>query len=223
MKDELYTFGQLSSLVRLAHKYCIVDVEQQGLACLKSYFTDDFDLWDNTPSLFIYGHERNDLSSGIEAIHLARLTNTPEILPVAFYICTLLRGDVVDGWTRPDGTVVHLASEDLRRVINGYGILQRESYQLLTDQVNVKPHGTCVTPARCGPVLQTIHEAYLADKSPWLLHSWPGFIATKPLCGRCRAHLTDNARVERRKLWLRLPQVFDLQAEVPAWKTDPEE
>ncbi|OJT13159.1 hypothetical protein TRAPUB_10314 [Trametes pubescens] len=223
-KEELYTSRQLSSLVRLAHKYCIVDVEQQALACLKKYFTDKFDLWDNTPGLFVYGHEQHDLSSGIEAIRLARLTNTPEMLPVAFYICTLLEGAVLDGWTRADGAVVHLASEDLRRVIDGYGILQRESHQLLTDQVSVKPHKTCVTPAQCGPILQYLLEKHLENKSPCVLHAFPAYIAyvaKQKLCGCCKDHLTDSSRVERRKLWLRLPYVFDIQAEVPAWKTEP--
>ncbi|KAL1946218.1 hypothetical protein VTO73DRAFT_15345 [Trametes versicolor] len=209
--EEHYTFTQLSSFVRLGHKYGIVDVEQQALACLKTYFTNKFDLWESfCPGLFGYRHAALCLSSGIEAIHLARLTATPEMLPVAFYICALRGEAVLDGWTRADGTVEHLAPEDLRRAIKGFGTLRFESHRLLTDQFDVTVSVTCTTPAICNLILGRNYLCQLDDRSPWPLHPWQQYISLPDLCKQCSYHLTEHSRAERRKLWRRLPAIFDL-------------
>ncbi|KAH9917654.1 uncharacterized protein BXZ73DRAFT_105477 [Epithele typhae] len=122
-----YSIHQLSALVRLGNKYQMEHVQVHALAALKTYFTANQCSFTHP---IIQHFSVRSKTCGIEAIHLARLTNTPSMLPVAFYTCSWVAGDIADGWTREDGSIVHLSGPDLKRLINGLAPLRQRIARL---------------------------------------------------------------------------------------------
>ncbi|KAI1783761.1 hypothetical protein LXA43DRAFT_305581 [Ganoderma leucocontextum] len=80
---------------------------------------------------------------GIGMIHLARLLDMPTLLPVAFYNATLVRGDVVNGWSLEDGTRRYLEPNDLRRFIEGYATLRRKAECMHARVFDTRPSKDC--------------------------------------------------------------------------------
>ncbi|EIW56959.1 uncharacterized protein TRAVEDRAFT_99981, partial [Trametes versicolor FP-101664 SS1] len=122
------SFNQVSAIVRLAHKYNIADLEGQAFSALKAYYTDSFD---EHESAGFHSQVSFDNVHAIGAVNYARLANRLEILPYALYACCGLRGDIVYGWEREDGTVEHLSPEDLKHCLDGRDALAREAMRLL--------------------------------------------------------------------------------------------
>ncbi|KAI0642599.1 hypothetical protein C8Q79DRAFT_916877 [Trametes meyenii] len=202
------SFNQLASLVRMAHKYCIEDVEQQAISCLKLYFTQDFDEWEKGQGLF--GMVQNP-SRGIGALHLAQLTQNRDMYPVALYTCALAQGDIVEGWRREDGTVEYLSLEDLAKCIRGYGKLCTEAARLPARVFDTEPPDTCTTPEECEGLIQDLcHEAECwFPQCLDLLHNSTEMINETKMCGKCKALLHERDKDERRKLWDWLTFIFD--------------
>lgn len=74
---------------------------------------DDLTAWDKR-------RRPSEQLNAIVAVNLARLTNTPSILPAALYSCCQLSVDeLLEGYTRPDGVTESLSTEDLRRCFKG--------------------------------------------------------------------------------------------------------
>ena len=79
------------------HTRTLKDLEQ-ALVCLNIHFTDRYESWRSSleqPAQF----DCSDNSIGIGGVNLARPTNHPGVLPVAVYMCALLEGNVVHGYT----------------------------------------------------------------------------------------------------------------------------
>ena len=81
-------FSTVTALVKLGHKYAIPDVLDDALSRFKQYYPNNI-----TSYHLGRGSLRSDViiarpQDAITAIHLARLTNTPSILPAAFLVCT---------------------------------------------------------------------------------------------------------------------------------------
>lgn len=121
--DPKIPVDELFAVARLAHKYEVDDLLRQTISCFKTYYTTSFDVWNTKGQFgdvpFEVSHEESPLIYGIGVINLARLTNNPSMLPLAFYDCSSLGGKVVNGWKCPDGTVEDLSSEDLKRCFDG--------------------------------------------------------------------------------------------------------
>ncbi|KAI0742362.1 hypothetical protein C8Q80DRAFT_1108543 [Daedaleopsis nitida] len=113
--DHKTEFHIMSALIRLAHKYQIDDVEKRAISALCSIYTTDLTDWFD----FVRTVSDDD-SCAIAAVNLARLTETPTstILPSALFNCVLLTSDVLDGYTREDGSVEYLSQDDLKRCID---------------------------------------------------------------------------------------------------------
>ncbi|KAM5531292.1 hypothetical protein V8D89_015047 [Ganoderma adspersum] len=81
-------FEALASLVRMAHKYAVPDILDHALSRLKKYYTNDLVAWQNSDARarYVAAKDRHALM----VIKLARLTNTPSLLPTAFLLCTKL-------------------------------------------------------------------------------------------------------------------------------------
>ncbi|KAI0640931.1 hypothetical protein C8Q79DRAFT_873204, partial [Trametes meyenii] len=124
------TFDHLSAVIRLAHKY-IEDVLSQGCVALKTCFSSTFDSFE-TVSVALSGvqgtgpYVERSTVHPIAAVNLARLTGTLDILPYAMYMCFLLDGKLLDGWTREDGTVEYLNSQDFRRCLDARAAIVKE-------------------------------------------------------------------------------------------------
>ncbi|RDX41458.1 hypothetical protein OH76DRAFT_1449652 [Lentinus brumalis] len=214
-----YTFDQLAALVRLSHKYGIESVEKQAISCLKTYYADTFDAWEG-PKGF---RAMPEVGQGIGAIRLARLTNNPSMLPVAFYECAILGGKIVQGWTREDGTVERLGWEDLERCINGYGALCRMIEFRIECLFKVEPGHTCSTRIRCKTGMRDLYADQIEFEwtTTRLLHSVADSVekwaSDYSLCEHCAELIKERDRGERRDLWTKLPSIFGLSVE--GWDT----
>ncbi len=204
--EKSFTFHQLSSLVRLGHKYQIDDVQDQALAALQKYFAPN--RFEDLGSL---GRAKITPDWGFELIHLSRLTNNSFMLPIAFYLCTVVGSEVVDGWRREDGSVQHLSPEDLKRCFAGYAQVELRKGPMTSRIFDAGPSSSCNRPARCTAKLL---ERYL-KLSPTipLLGGYTDVIDRyfRPhICDACANTLKAREVAERRKLWKELPTIFKL-------------
>ncbi len=110
-----------SAIIWLSHKYRIEQLQEQALAALKEHYCGTLDAYDARVPVY----DQNDRRSGesrVEVIELARLTDTPFLLPVAFceYLTRTTMRELLRGWPRrEDGTLVRLADGDLQRCLDG--------------------------------------------------------------------------------------------------------
>ncbi|KAM5536124.1 hypothetical protein V8D89_010223, partial [Ganoderma adspersum] len=213
-----FTIHQLSALIRLAHKYQIEDVQKQAVAALRISYPSDWQAWEKRDTQRVIAAAA--VSSAIEVMSLARLVDEPKMLPSAFYTCSLAGGLIVDGWCREDGSVQTLANDDLKRVINGYGVLHQRAPLMLSRVFDVDPAlGAVRFPG--GHCHAPLTRAYLQEAKVCkliafkLLHSWRGIInqwATKYVfCEVCAKLMEERSTVERRALWDALPAMFGLK------------
>ena len=120
---QVYTFARfngrkvdinfISAIIRLDHKYELKGLYEEAVNYLTSFYTTSFDMWvDNRNAVYW----RPDPAHAIRAINLARLTNTPSILPTAFYTCATLGPDLVHGFLMSDSDLFRerLTPDDLR-------------------------------------------------------------------------------------------------------------
>ncbi|KAH9900671.1 hypothetical protein C8Q73DRAFT_675165 [Cubamyces lactineus] len=87
----------LAALIRLDHKYELPSLHQQAVSFLSTYYTTNFDAWADGANAT---HWHPEPIHAITAISIARLTNTPSILPTAFYqLATLPPAVLLAGYT----------------------------------------------------------------------------------------------------------------------------
>ncbi|PIL26446.1 hypothetical protein GSI_12204 [Ganoderma sinense ZZ0214-1] len=101
----------ISAIIRLDHKYELKGVYDQAMSYLTTYYITNFGAWVDGRNAAQW---QPDPIHAIGAINLARLTNTPSVLPFAFYICATLGPDLARGFVRPDGSVERLTPDDMR-------------------------------------------------------------------------------------------------------------
>ncbi|KAI1786070.1 hypothetical protein LXA43DRAFT_1111894 [Ganoderma leucocontextum] len=172
-----YSFDELAAMVLLGHKYQIEDVQEQALNLLKTFYTDQFDTWEKTldsrwdPGVLFSIETANPIG----AVHLARLLSEPSMLPVAFFGCAVLGSEVLDGWTRQDGSVEYLSPEDTKRAVDGYGELSLDCIPTIDRIFNPTPDPDCMSQDTCQEDLQVLYSfAKLEGKQDLrgMLTSW---------------------------------------------------
>ncbi len=87
------------------------------------------------------------------AVNLARLTDTPLMLPSALFWCCHLGGKLIDGWTREDGTVEHLSVADLKLCVEARSTLGREQHLVGSRVFKAVPAEGCVKRTSCPQVI----------------------------------------------------------------------
>ncbi|KAI1787620.1 hypothetical protein LXA43DRAFT_1098154 [Ganoderma leucocontextum] len=208
------SFNEISAVVRLAHKYCIQSVQDQAVRTLQEhYFASDFNAY--------LGLSKSQISIDrihyIGAVNLARLTNTPLLLPMALYGCCYLGGLLVGGWTREDGTVEHLCMADLKRCFDARITLVQEQFLLLSCLFDAVPPEQCAEHGRCAPFLSNIQRKILREEVMMkkdVLWDWSPFMREmKGVCGACVQVLLERNRVERQRIWDSLPRIFGIVVE----------
>ncbi|PCH44677.1 hypothetical protein WOLCODRAFT_123932 [Wolfiporia cocos MD-104 SS10] len=206
------TFGTLAVIIRLSNKYHIQDLQDNGVARLKAYYTDSFDDW-NRNSLDDYFQYAP--ADAITAVNLARLTNTPTILPIALYICCTLQSSVlVNGLPVEGKEPERLSTEDLARCIDGRAKLSgqyiRMSHYIFSTSV-AQHDGKCKT------AIRAMCKASEKIDSPAVLRAYDvaGEAQTRSLCLSCRRQLEEREARERRQVWNTLPAYLDL--DIPGW------
>ena len=203
-------------MIRLAHKYYIPSIQEQALRALQVYvFTSDFDTYFGPPK----GHVRAHSIQPIGAVNIARLTDTPLMLPTALYACCQMGGGLLDGWTREDGIVEHLAIDDAKRCFDAYVTLAREQALVPSCLFAAVPPNRCTERGRCSPSITALasnaglveammQEDVLTDRSALIRAIRP-----RSVCEGCTQVLLERDRSRRERLWDRLPQIFGIPVE----------
>lgn len=197
---------ELPALVRLAHKYQIDVIERLAIDRLKRVFTNDFDAWNHPDPLRASYKAYN----AVEMLQLARLTNNPSMLPVAFYACIQhVERAIVDGMAREDGTLVFLDGADAKVCIQAIGELCRRSDRVCQQTFLAPLSDSCMTPAKCRDIRERVLE-----KSLWMSDRNPLRPRSFLFCDACRDAVLERHEAARRELWKDLPQIFHLRDEV---------
>ncbi|GBE89173.1 hypothetical protein BKA93DRAFT_738634 [Sparassis latifolia] len=224
-------FSDVAALVRLAQKYQIEDLRDEALDCLKTYYTDEFAVWEVGMSRRCNISNMNvRMRDAVAAVNLARLTDTISILPVALYLCCLLPSHLLlRGIRREDGEVEKLSMDDLERCLEArmellkanltriskayspvYSDYQRaDCYGCVSmmDQL-LAFHNQAVTgPFQSCRILLTGGEH---DDDSVKLHA----------CTRCTANVKAVNFTARQEIWGRLPNIMRLK--IPTWGTKPQ-
>ena len=214
---ESLSFDQLFGIIRLAHKYHIEAIEQKGLKLLNEYF--EFEAGDWFKSHTDYGAFRSGCNP-IGVINIARLTDTPSLLPGAFYFTCFKGSGLVDGWKREDGSVEHLSRDDLRRCMDGGTELAHYMNTLRTQIfLHNHPHGDCTSEAQClasaVTMLLTANTIDIGSNTTFFT-SWRSFIENystthAPLCYSCiDAMFLREAQIRLEMWYTMLPSIFRL-------------
>ena len=92
-------FREASACIRLGQKYQVDGLVEQGLAFLRKLYPSDF--------VTLQLRRRDgilDNVCAISVVNIARLTGADYLLPVALAACCQLGSDILEGYTREDGT-----------------------------------------------------------------------------------------------------------------------
>nr|VWO98004.1 Zn(2)-C6 fungal-type domain-containing protein [Ganoderma boninense] len=218
-------YKRLSTLILLADKYQLESIAHQAIECLKTAFPINFDQWDARPEADgLHARAGCEPSTShrlhaIDAVHLARITHTTSVLPLALYHCALLGDKAAEGWTREDGTVQQLAAGDLERTLGGYKHLCEKRAGFLAGLFNAAPSAGCRTPIMCGELLQILWEkGERVYETPALLHRPSGWTFRLPLCQPCNGELEQREKAQRHELWKELPDIFRVSEKVKVWE-----
>ncbi|KAI1795306.1 hypothetical protein LXA43DRAFT_1090956 [Ganoderma leucocontextum] len=213
------SFRKLSAIIRLAHKYHVQDVLDQAIAALEEYFTSDFDIWERGANL---GAVAFNPKHAIGVVNLARLVDRPSLLPLAFYQCVSLGGEVVNGYRREDGSMECLDISDIKRCIDGRNELAAKAAGFISDVFVMHPCARCETPGDCPSALKKILETVICSEdasSSDVLASWEEPIklwaADFLLCRPCTNATIGREAAKRKRVWNALPDIFDI--EVDGW------
>ncbi|PIL26455.1 hypothetical protein GSI_12213 [Ganoderma sinense ZZ0214-1] len=226
--DPPIPFHEISAIVRLAHKYHIEGLLNRALSTLQDSIATRFEFWEDksyTCPVYIDRH------AVIPVVNLARLTDTPSLLPLALYKCCELGGSVLDGWKREDGTIEYLSHSDLKRCIDGRNNLAREAFAIVSTIFAPSASEECQTPDDCVTSVRIALSDILdydGVADPSVLDNWDDVIHLNArsqgrfgYCSACEKELVSRDRQYREYIWNSLPQIFDV--DVKNWNRDPDE
>ena len=211
-------FAELHAAIHLAHKYQCPDVEKCALFLLKKYYTSHFteyDAYDASVATLALPSRY----AAIAAINIARLTETPSMLPFAFYLLGDLAGCVMNGYMRRDGSMEHLDADDLRLYIGGRTLLAWELGALNNTVFALVPGPQCKAFARCTRVRETLREFAQArargrcDVLCFQRERILDLAADFGLCKVCTREMRQKEVEERRRVWMVVPEMFGLNAD----------
>ena len=183
---------------------------------LKKIFPEDFETWEVHASLHWLTHLHTD---AIVAVGLARLTNTPSILPIALYLCCQLEGAyLLGGRQRVDGKIDLLSSEDFVRCFDAKAKLCSRAFQLMPLVFGPLSNTKCMAPTndceiRLESLLRGAIEAAALDDADILSTRCRHYKASdKPLCNSCTAIFVQREKDIRKMVWAELPSMLRLDA-----------
>ncbi|KAH9916592.1 uncharacterized protein BXZ73DRAFT_53770 [Epithele typhae] len=202
----------IAATIRLAHKYDVSSLLLQALEPLKEYYAVTFDEWCNPHARYALSVDTR--SCAIAAVNLARLTDTPSVLPLALYDCCLLGSAILDGWQNEDGVTEHLNTADLRLCLDARERLAQKNVLAFFSVYAVAVEVECRNRSGCEKTLRGMVQAGQAGvgKCEILVDL---LLPHPPMCDACERALAGRARLERRRLWERLPEI--LGVEVDRW------
>ncbi|KAI0669057.1 hypothetical protein C8Q78DRAFT_978888 [Trametes maxima] len=226
--DPLISPQALSAVIQLSYKYRAMKLQEQALSCLRSFYTDDFDTWQRVSRDFKSIAFNVNEFSPIEAIHLARLTDSPSILPAAFYQCVtdqIINCTLTKGYSREDGTHIHLDLVDIQRCIDGQRTLTAANLVAAFSLMQRQPCPGCTNPAHCSQVLSEICRQMrleLPNIAASAVEVWyheperqniDGGWDEDDMCRACLDSVREMDEEVHKKIWIKLPEIFSLPVE----------
>ncbi|OCH85369.1 hypothetical protein OBBRIDRAFT_839002 [Obba rivulosa] len=218
-------FSTVAAIVRMAHKFEIQELLKHALTRLKSWYTDDFMIWERNCGSNGTAMMRRPLSTeAIVAVLLARLTNTKTMLPLALYLCSQLpASSLLQDVHLPDGSVAQLSLDDVARCIEGKAKLIEKKitafHSLLYQSRNANCKLKCWT-KYCSCILsekwggtQDYHVLMpLRDQIP------PYSTLLKAgVCIGCIHFVFDAEQRARRTIWRQLPKLMGVADSSLKW------
>ena len=219
------SFAMVSAAVRLGQKYKFTDMHEKALAFLKSHYTDSLDIWLSRG--LDWSPDGWSASEAIGVINLAKLTGERSLLPTAFMACAIaLRGSLIRGFTREDGSQEHLALRDIGRCLNAQIRLREASVAALFRVLTPTVASACKAPSQCAKTLQKALRGNNVEANvnvmmtgDFLLNTPKSHLKTKDgkssICKACTAMIKKRDKEENRALWDRLPALLGIK--VPEW------
>ena len=209
-------------------------MEVQGIAAIQaSGFSSDFERCTGDCQ-----DKRSQVTNinAIGVVVLARLTDTPIMLPVALFQCASMGGGCLRGWKREDGSVVHLSNEDAARCFDGRNALIPYDILLPSRYFKDEPSSDCRTRVQCCSALRNVLVYVSSSESlakRRALDNWTAFIQRFALagvqtllggpsyrvCASCETELLARHRRERLRIWGLLPEIFGVA--VDGWPEAP--
>ncbi|EIW56965.1 uncharacterized protein TRAVEDRAFT_127255 [Trametes versicolor FP-101664 SS1] len=224
----------LSAVIRLDHKYELPTLQAQAMKHLTTYYTSRFEDWVDDAHASVWKPAPID---AIGAIALARLTNTPSILPTALYeLCSVKMSDLLRGRPLNDGSFQKLSEEDLELYMRTRDKLQY--YNVRVAFLFFSPSKKCIygrdrPESECAAYLKRVLEhSALQDlphkvSSVCALDGWlkniAAYAATAKnvdrygmhveLCPECKSYLNARDLDLRQQVWRKLPGAVGLEIE----------
>ncbi|RDX49012.1 hypothetical protein OH76DRAFT_1351425 [Lentinus brumalis] len=219
------TFDAVSACIRLGKKYQMTELYSECAQFLRNHYTTDFDRW--TGHAYWAPPSFSDLHA-IGVVNLARLTGEASILPTALLACTLLRSDILRGFTRADGTQEILGAEDLARCFDAKARVVEVTIAARLRTFHPEVSAQCKSGPRCRVALcsalrmleQKISSRQAAEEPRRV--GDPLGPATSVcsydqlgLCTTCEDMVRVRDLQARKELWNRLPEIVGV--EVAGW------
>ncbi|PIL33271.1 hypothetical protein GSI_04721 [Ganoderma sinense ZZ0214-1] len=228
-------FAVLASLIRMAHKYAIQDVLDDALSRLKRYYTNDLSLWRDPDARARYvTATAHDAPAAVE---LARLTNTPLLLPTALLVCVGLAEtySVADDGSggAAESHVATLSVPERARLVHVKGYLTQACATRALYLVAAVPSAGCASRRACTASKEALLEEFrepgnvyslrvrhisdgnaltpIAEKL-WQDDDWERF------CGVCREALAKMDAKGVKALWSTLPALFEVDIDKDVWR-----
>ncbi|PIL33299.1 hypothetical protein GSI_04749 [Ganoderma sinense ZZ0214-1] len=226
----------------MGHKYSIPKVMNDALSRLKKYYPTTLTAWDDVTTR--EGYVTAQPIDAFEAVRLARLTETPSLLPSALFACceNMCSISVKDDCAPPEHQLLlyGLSVQDSRRLIKGrenltLGVVERllklvAKHSSLPSDYRAS-HRACVEKVIAILNLRTLdgsffkktrHHAALQPLCEWFVNLTDTAATGRQglQCESCLKYLRRTDEKSRGEAWSHLPETFDLH--VNDWPSAPE-
>ncbi|TBU38340.1 hypothetical protein BD309DRAFT_532491 [Dichomitus squalens] len=228
----------LSACVRLGFKYGMDTLITHCRDFLLDLFPCDFDEWLDLEGRTFLRTLEERAEFLVPLVNLAHLLQYWYFVPAALLLaCTVPEAQLVSGFDLPDGTTERLCAEDYARVAHLHSELRARLPVMLWELLDeFHPPSTCVKgPGECSASVKSpvvAHEIrewvlYCARNSAHPLPMWgwlSDVVYRQGVCRVCHAWLENEWKVKLKEVWLELPDILGLRAELPHWPehADPE-
>ncbi|KII91861.1 hypothetical protein PLICRDRAFT_105391 [Plicaturopsis crispa FD-325 SS-3] len=210
-------FEVLAAFLRLGKKYGIRRLQAEAMPRLSAQFPTTLAAYDGPKCI---DSSESNLApklvhdTTVAAINLARETNTPSLLPAAFYMYCAYDFDarVIRGYHKRDPSLPAISTADRDLCISARAKLVRA--QLADIHAWTGPDLILA----CGDTRCIRRKVILSASAPlhcMVLARPRNWAATYGFCADCARSAAESQVAGRRRIWDELPSFFDL----PDWKT----
>jgi len=206
---------EIVAWARMSHKNHIQNLLKDAMKRLERFFPSRFD------PVTVDRHPVQR-KHAIAVVNLARLTDTPRMIPSAlYYCCTLDTRILLRGCVRSGGVVDRLAPRDPMRYCEGKTKLAGQFTFCLSRICRLAVNKHCMAPDVCASTIISLHDTLAIGEGnvgkTGALASWGKSMDRAMrehrelsfLCVACRVMLYERDLAERQRVWRELPSYFN--------------